>query len=88
MEDSISTGFLLIPLVCAGAALSPKLSQISKSDIPFMGTMVIILSALTAVIAPIWVGVILSASGDGTNSYGIVAPTINPLSMLVVFFGS
>ncbi len=85
MEDSISTGFLLIS-VCAGAALSPKLAQISKSDIPFTGTMLIILSALTAVIAPIWVGVILSASGDGTNSYGIVIPTINPLSMLVGLF--
>ncbi|MDF0682417.1 MAG: hypothetical protein P0116_15785 [Candidatus Nitrosocosmicus sp.] len=82
MEESISTGFLLVS-VCAGAALGPKLAQISRSDIPFAATMMVILAALTAFITPLWLGVFLSSSGDGANSDEILTPTINPLQILV-----
>jgi len=82
MEESISTGFLLIS-VCAGAALGPKCAQISRSDVPFAATMMFILSALTAVITPLWLTVFLSSSGDGANSDGFATPTINPLQILI-----
>ena len=82
MEESISTGFLLVS-VCAGAALGPKLAQISRSDVPFAATMMFILSALTAFITPLWLSVFLSSSGDGANSDGFATPRINPLQILI-----
>jgi len=65
MEESISTGFLLIS-VCAGAALGPKLAQKSRSDVPFAATMMFILLALTAFITPLWLSVFLGSS-DGRS---------------------
>ncbi len=85
MEESISTGFLLVS-VCAGAALGPKLAQMSRSDIPFAATMMVILSTLTAFITPLWLGIILGSSGDGANSNGFTTPTINPLQILIGLF--
>jgi BASS family bile acid:Na+ symporter len=82
MEESISTGFLLIS-VCAAAALGPKLAQKSRSDVPFAATMIFILSALTAFITPLWLSVFLSTSGDGANNDGFATPTINPLQILI-----
>ncbi len=56
MDDSISTGFLLVS-VCAGAALGPKFAQMAKSDIALAATMMFFLSVLTAFITPFWLGV-------------------------------
>ncbi len=82
MEESISTGFLLVS-VCAGAALGPKFAQIARSDIALAATMMFILSALTAFITPLWLGVFFGSSGDSANSDGFGTPTIHTSRILI-----
>jgi bile acid:Na+ symporter, BASS family len=82
MEESISTGFLLVS-VCAGAALGPKFAQIARSDIALAATMMFILSALTAFITPLWLSVFFESSGDSANSDGFATPTIHTLRILI-----
>ena len=82
LEESISTGFLLVS-VCAGATLGPKFAQIARSDIALAATMMFILSALTAFITPLWLGVFFGSSGDSGNSDGIATPTLHTSRILI-----
>lgn len=82
MEESISTGFLLVS-VCAGAALGPKFAQISRSDIAFAATMMFILSALTALVTPLWLDAFFGSAGVSADSAGFSTPTIDTSRIII-----
>jgi bile acid:Na+ symporter, BASS family len=85
MEESISIGFLLVS-VCAGAALGPKFAQISKSDIALAATMMFILSALTALVTPLWLDAFFGSAGDSADSAysaGFSTPTIDTSRIII-----
>ena len=82
MDDSISTGFLLVS-VCAGAALGPKFAQMTKSDIALAATMMFFLSVLTAFITPFWLGVFFGSAGDSANGNGFATPSNHTSRILI-----
>ena len=82
MDNSISTGFLLVS-VCAGAALGPKFAQMAKSDIALAATMMFFLSVLTAFITPFWLGVFFGSAGDSANSDGFATPSNHTSRILI-----
>ena len=74
MDEVIALGFLVIS-ISAGAPFGPKLAQIAKSDVPFAVTMMFVLSLLTVIATPLWLGVFLGPSS-------LDNATINPLPLL------
>ena len=74
MDEVVAIGFL-VASVCAGAPFGPKLARIVKADVPFAVTMMVVLSALTIIVTPIWLFVFFGPATLGEAS-------IDPLPLI------
>jgi bile acid:Na+ symporter, BASS family len=58
-EPMVSVGFLILA-VCPGAPVGPPFSAIAKGDVPYAVGQMVVLAALSAVLSPLLLGVLLT----------------------------